>query len=1012
MTGCIETAAVFAIASGATCTLGLAGYSHVRLLRDAATNAEGGPLSDSPIASLRERGPLKAADVQLCLNTNSHGKVALEFNGEILHYTKNDRKSPAVALGGMDVTQDGAIVEARAKEDPAPRHVKLEFPSEAEAKKWADGLQEASQRNAAHIRIQEFIEYVLELEKYIKALKDRAKKVKHLEHEAEELKEKLKKVEDESPKKEKKSRPPVAHEQEEDEASGVDKEDLPARAKDLEEKAMILEKNLAAYSETIEKRTIETSQDSKKVLAENEKLSSALSQAEKEVAEANEKARELERRVMQLETGVADVKVQELQAAASMLDQRTKELEKLKSTSREETSEGCLEEASKLEAMLKEADMEFSNYIARLGQISPQSQQDTTVVSPYVVPSDPALEAKLQQSEADRMKLQEEVLFLARQLEQAQSAPVQPQVVQDTVALEALRSELALLQGEKEQALMMVKQLQQELQSCSSRAYQEQDIAEMKRRFEDQLAASEANSVSVQQYEQDIAKEIEKRALIEQAMVQNQAEAQQLARDNEQRKLEIQSLEKALAEKSAVSPSQDPRMKMYQQEAAEAKAAAADAAAAATKAEGKLSVLEDERLKQNQIIMQLESELNRVSADLGEARRVARNAPNEDEVNMIRKDFEKKLQAAKDKENEMMQVFEKDFLDLRRQVQEEKNRADQEAATSKFVQQEKSTLQLQLEQLAQSQRLSSSAQNELLQAQEDIRKYQKGQAQDRQTIEMLENALRDNTSNQANALQSAQAKSENLQQQVLQLSAERQQLEAETKFLMKEMQKMEQVRSVEPNPAQQQLLNDLSAENVELKNQLSVQQASRNRVGSEIVSSLTAENDELKSQLGELWKRIEEQTKKIEAEREGFWKELEAVREARAPPANITMPGQTTTTSTMGSMGSPLIRGTNTLPATREVRYPGKAQQPVFSTSTATRPTVGAVRGDVPFARTTAEPYVAVDGIPVQAQGRLLPGREAMARKGSVLAAQGLSANELRTSLLNLFHCSVFDFVV
>jgi len=920
--------------------------------------------------------------VQLCLNTNSHGKVALEFNGEILHYTKNDRKSPAVALGGMDVTQDGAIVEARAKEDPAPRHVKLEFPSEAEAKKWADGLQEASQRNAAHIRIQEFIEYVLELEKYIKALKDRAKKVKHLEHEAEELKEKLKKVEDESPKKEKKSRPPVAHEQEEDEASGVDKEDLPARAKDLEEKAMILEKNLAAYSETIEKRTIETSQDSKKVLAENEKLSSALSQAEKEVAEANEKARELERRVMQLETGVADVKVQELQAAASMLDQRTKELEKLKSTSREETSEGCLEEASKLEAMLKEADMEFSNYIARLGQISPQSQQDTTVVSPYVVPSDPALEAKLQQSEADRMKLQEEVLFLARQLEQAQSAPVQPQVVQDTVALEALRSELALLQGEKEQALMMVKQLQQELQSCSSRAYQEQDIAEMKRRFEDQLAASEANSVSVQQYEQDIAKEIEKRALIEQAMVQNQAEAQQLARDNEQRKLEIQSLEKALAEKSAVSPSQDPRMKMYQQEAAEAKAAAADAAAAATKAEGKLSVLEDERLKQNQIIMQLESELNRVSADLGEARRVARNAPNEDEVNMIRKDFEKKLQAAKDKENEMMQVFEKDFLDLRRQVQEEKNRADQEAATSKFVQQEKSTLQLQLEQLAQSQRLSSSAQNELLQAQEDIRKYQKGQAQDRQTIEMLENALRDNTSNQANALQSAQAKSENLQQQVLQLSAERQQLEAETKFLMKEMQKMEQVRSVEPNPAQQQLLNDLSAENVELKNQLSVQQASRNRVGSEIVSSLTAENDELKSQLGELWKRIEEQTKKIEAEREGFWKELEAVREARAPPANITMPGQTTTTSTMGSMGSPLIRGTNTLPATREVRYPGKAQQPVFSTSTATRPTVGAVRGDVPFARTTAEPYVAVDGIPVQAQGRLLPGREAMARTG------------------------------
>jgi DNA repair exonuclease SbcCD ATPase subunit len=985
MTACLEGVAVVAIASSATCTLGLSGYSHVRLLREAVTNAEGGPLSNSPLASVREGGlgPLKAGEVELSLNDNTVGKVAVEFNGELLYYTNNGKTEPAAALGGMEVILQGQTVKALAKEQLTPSSVTIEFPDSQQAQSWFNGLRDASQRSAAHLRIQEFIEYVLELEKYIKALKDRAKKVKQLEDETEELKEKLKKLEDESPKKEKngkrahgKSESREDDEEEEEEGAGrkqaeylppvadraVDPSDYSAVAKDLEAKASNLEKNLATFEER--KRKNDEDQES-----EQDRLLQALSAAEKAVADANGKADNLEKRLYQLESGATNAKVQELRAAADDLEKRANELERSRPTSPESSPPASPQKSSslevgKLEKQMQEYDTMLANYVDRLGQVA--VKQDQKVVAAYAPPTpesspDPALVAKLNESERERQQLQAfaEGLTLQLNQEKAKNASASVEVVQDTAELTALRTELAMTQqklqakdaeanalitraqADASGAIREVEALRQELATAvtpqaveSMKQQYEQalsncvsinDVENMKAQFQEQLRQELANSVSAQelentkqQYEQalsssqmEIAKQQEERAMVEQSYVTVQAEANSY-------KEKIAGLEQALAEKDSLSPSQDPRVMMYKQEAVDAKAAVEQASLDISALKQKNNSLQDSQIQQNQTIVKLQNELN-------QALQAARSAPNEADIDSMRKDYESQLERMqrvhKDKEDQMMKEFETGFIDVRREVQEEKNRAEEVAARGEFLEQEKRNLQLQLEQLMQQQSDSSSTRDEL-------RRYQKGAEEDRRTIEMLQTALSQQGADQAMALQSAQLKSEELQQQVLALSSDRQQLEAERDYLMKEMQKFEQQRPAE-NPASQMLVNELTAENMDLKNQLQ-----------------------------QTWSKISDQTKKIEEEREVFWQELEAVRTAqqtKQAPANITIPGQTgTTTSTLGSpMMTQLRAGNSSLPANREVKYPASRGGPFetvsrggpsFTTSATTAPRAVPVR--------------------------------------------------------------------
>jgi hypothetical protein len=469
--------------------------------------------------------------------------------------------------------------------------------------------------------------------------------------------------------------------------------------------------------------------------------------------------------------------------------------------------------------------------------------------------------------------------------------------------------------------------MRQEFEQALQNSVSREDVENMKAQYEDQLRQELANSVSAQeledtkqQYEQALSSSQMKIAKQQEEFQSNFVSVQAQANAYKEK---IAGLEQVLAEKDSLSPSQDPRVMMYKQEAVDAKAAAEQASLDASALKQKNSSLQDSQIQQNQTIVKLQSELN-------QALQAARNAPNESDIDAMRKDYESQLERMqrvhKDKEDQMMKEFETGFIDVRREVQEEKNRAEEAAASAEFLQQEKRNLQLQLEQLMQQQSDSSSTR-------EELRRYEQGAVEDRRTIEMLQTALSQQGADQAMALQSAQLKSEELQQQVMGLSSDRQQLEAERDYLMKEMQKFEQQRPAE-NPASQMLVNELTAENMDLK-----------------------------MQLQQTWGKISEQTKKIEEEREVFWQELEAVRTAQQPsktaPANITIPGQTTTTTTASTLGSPMMTqlraGNSSLPAAREVKYPASrggpfeptsrgAGAPAFSTSATTAPRAVPVR--------------------------------------------------------------------
>jgi hypothetical protein len=205
MTGVIETAAVTTAISTAVTTLGLAGYGHARgharLLGEAVTNAEGGPLTQSPVANVSERsvkkGPLKTSGVSFSVNHGPPEMVSAEFNGEILHVTKSDGVvTPAMALGGTSVTLEGSKVTAMSREQ-VPPVLSLTFTNQAEAAKWAKEMQEASCTSAHHTRIQELINHVLALEKHIKDLRARAKKVCELEKANKKLERELKEQKEE-----------------------------------------------------------------------------------------------------------------------------------------------------------------------------------------------------------------------------------------------------------------------------------------------------------------------------------------------------------------------------------------------------------------------------------------------------------------------------------------------------------------------------------------------------------------------------------------------------------------------------------------------------------------------------------------------------------------------------------------------------------------------------------------------------------------------------------------------
>jgi hypothetical protein len=217
----------------------------------------------------------------------------------------------------------------------------------------------------------------------------------------------------------------------------------------------------------------------------------------------------------------------------------------------------------------------------------------------------------------------------------------------------------------------------------------------------------------------------------------------------------------------------------------------------------------------------------------------------------LRVDFDALQKASQEKEVMLTQKFEDGYVELRRSQQAEKQRADQEAANALIFQKEKEELLQEIsilqQQSAQQQSVGMSTLTELEQrasiAEEQARQTQDlmeeqsklSQAAFQQSLRISEEQ-RDQSLAQANALQ----------EEVMLLKQEKEHLQAEQAYLMKEL---EQKPRIESNPSEQIL-----------------------------IKQLTEENSDLKEQLARTWAKINEQTKKIEEERAAFWEELETVR--------------------------------------------------------------------------------------------------------------------------------------
>merc|ERR1719401_1781519 len=234
----------------------------------------------------------------------------------------------------------------------------------------------------------------------------------------------------------------------------------------------------------------------------------------------------------------------------------------------------------------------------------------------------------------------------------------------------------------------------------------------------------------------------------------------------------------------------------------------------------------------------------------------------------------------------MTKEFEDEYSKLRRQQQDAKERADEEAGKVTLLSQEKTALLQQMESVQQ--RLEEAAgmyeleqrarlaEDQLVTARAELQRCHAISEKDKNTIELLNQTMRQGAG-QGEALRAAQAKAEELQQQVFQLSKDKDQLLAQEKYLMKEIQQPK-------SPAEQQYITELRDENADLKKQLNV-----------------------------LWGKINEQTRKIEEGRAAFWEELENVRskETATPkiqsfPPNITPVTVPATTNSPNSKKNPL----------------------------------------------------------------------------------------------------------
>lgn len=135
----------------------------------------------------------------------------------------------------------------------------------------------------------------------------------------------------------------------------------------------------------------------------------------------------------------------------------------------------------------------------------------------------------------------------------------------------------------------------------------------------------------------------------------------------------------------------------------------------------------------------------------------------------------------------------------------------------------------------------------------------------------------------AQRLQAAESNAAEYYQQVIQFSAENEELKADQGYLVKELESR-------ASEAPRKDSTDLSA----------------------VVTKLSGENSDLKNQLAATWAKINEQTKKIEEERLAFWEELEAVRmkaDAAAPlnssPGNVSVPFEAASAVRMPSTAQP-----------------------------------------------------------------------------------------------------------
>lgn len=144
---------------------------------------------DPPHHGVLSKDPLAKKDVRVKLGEASLGQRRLEFNGEILAISSsadaNSSLAPAMALGACDVNVAGSKVVAS---PPTLPTIELKFSTAEEAQCWADEFTEASKRKPPPDRIQDLMLHSLQIDKYMKDLRERMSKVSILEQQSKKLK--------------------------------------------------------------------------------------------------------------------------------------------------------------------------------------------------------------------------------------------------------------------------------------------------------------------------------------------------------------------------------------------------------------------------------------------------------------------------------------------------------------------------------------------------------------------------------------------------------------------------------------------------------------------------------------------------------------------------------------------------------------------------------------------------------------------------------------------------------